>query len=154
MSEIRLWATDLAVLLVASGIMLKILPSGSERNILRFVAVLALIVAVFQLDAGKAVKSIKIEEYGASQKTDSLSEEMYSRLSSAAEDEINKYIAAQVNRFDENAQTECKIGDEDIEVHIVSEKISSEGIEEIKNILSADFECEIKIDMKERGKYD
>ena len=58
MGEIRSWALTLSVILIVTGIVMKIIPENSTKRSVKFIASLIIITCFFRLDISVAVNEL------------------------------------------------------------------------------------------------
>lgn len=152
MSDIRIWARDIALLLIATGIILKTLSSQSEKNLLRAVTALILITAVFRINTTDIQKALDIDIRDEIEcETGFINEKIESYIGKISEDAAADIIRDKVLEYDEKAEVKVKTGDERIKIEISGSTLTNAQFEKIKAELSESFEGEIVI---ERGEKD
>lgn len=151
MSEIRIWAANISVILIVTGIMMKTVTFESEKAILKFVATMLLVVTVFQLDTN-ALKSefdfdIKDE---ISESTDEKTRQLSQMLSDMSENEAVSQIKDKFKAFDEDVKLIISSENGGFYIKFKSRIISDDDAEKIEKELEEYFECAFETERDEK----
>lgn len=151
MNEIKLWAQDIALLIIVTGILIKTISSKSERKIMRMVTTLIIIVTVFRINVASVISGLEnnIEE-DINASCEEVSASLLSELSLMGENEIRQYIKKIIEKYDSAALSQINITETGIEIIISSVNISYSDTVRIKNELQPDFDCDINIKVQGR----
>lgn len=144
MSSIKFWATDVSVILIMTGIFLKMCTGKSEKNTIRFIVTLILIVTFFRFSVRDIRAEINYDLGDEINNEVSLAEEKLGGIISSAEnEEMKKYISDCITEYDKNAEVGVFISESAISVSVQSENITEEEYSAISERLENEFECEI-----------
>lgn len=145
MSSIKIWAENMALILIVTGIVMKIISSKSERLIIRLVVTMILIVSVFQVNLSPDnFYSLKIDVEDFSYKEEEIIGEIENKTVISVENKFRELIS----EYDNNSSFETDISDNVIIIKLNKSKLSDDELTEIENEMSEYFSCEVLI---ERG---
>lgn len=145
MSSIKIWAENMAIILIVTGIVMKIISSKSERLIIRLVVTMILIVSVFQVNLSPDnYYSLKIDVEDFSYKEEEIIGEIENKTVISVENKFRELIS----EYDNNLSFETDISDNVIIIKLNKSKLSDDELTEIENEMSEYFSCEVLI---ERG---
>lgn len=135
----------MALILIVTGIVMKIISSKSERLIIRLVVTMILIVSVFQVNLSPDnFYSLKIDVEDFSYKEEEIIGEIENKTVISVENKFRELIS----EYDNNSSFETDISDNVIIIKLNKSKLSDDELTEIENEMSEYFSCEVLI---ERG---
>lgn len=145
MNEIRLWATNISLILILTGILMKTVSFESERALLKFVATMLLIVTFFQINT----VAIKNElDFEIKDELSNIIVQKSSEFSKKLEEmSINKiYTTAEemFRQYDEKVILDVTSENDEIHIKFKSNIITDSEAEEVEKELKEYFECELK----------
>lgn len=145
MYSIKIWAENLALILIVTGIVMKTVSSKSERLIIRLVVIMILIVSVFQVNLSPDnFYSLKIDVEDFSYKEEEIIGEIENKTVISVENKFRELIS----EYDNSSSFETDISDNVIIIKLNKSKLSDDELTEIENEMSEYFSCEVLI---ERG---
>ena len=107
MSDIKSWAFSLCLVLIVTGVFMRLLPERSDKKTVKFVVTLILIVCVFKLDISSVGDMFKADFSGTNGEAVSEYEsELKEKISGSVNSEIEEKIAEIYKEYDENANVE------------------------------------------------
>lgn len=146
MNEIRLWATNISLVLILTGILMKTVSFESERTLLKFVATMLLIVSIFQLNTVAVKNEFDFEiKDEINDITNQKSSEFSKKLEKISINRIYKTADEIFRQYDENIVLDIKAENNEILIKFKSEIITNPEVTEIENKLEEYFECEFKM---------
>lgn len=145
MSSIKIWAENMVLILIVTGIVMKIISSKSERLIIRLVVTMILIVSVFQVNLSlNDSYSFKIDKEDFLYSQEKLIGEIENKTVISVENKFRELIEEQ----DVSPSFETQINDDVIIIKLNKSMLSDGELNEIENEMSEYFSCEVLI---ERG---
>lgn len=144
MNELRLWAADLSLVLIVTGILMKVVPEKNERKILRFVVTLLLIISVFNInisDSGMFVQTDIANEI--SEKTNEMNDDILTVLNEESIKIARNKACEIIRSVIPSADADITFSHEGLHAVISCENFSSYELDTIKTELKKEFDCEI-----------
>lgn len=144
MNSIRSWALTLSVILIVTGIVMKIVPENSTKRTVKFVASLIIITCFFRLDISAAVKELSHFDLSFSgeavnELNENLQEKILSDVNSQIQDEIDKILI----QYDKDAFSLLEFNDSKVKVKIFCNTLNISDRINFENELEKFFEDEI-----------
>lgn len=135
----------MALILIVTGIVMKIISSKSERLIIRLVVTMVIIVSVFQFNLSlNDFNSLKIDKEEFLYSQEKLIGEIENKTVISVENKFRELIS----EYDDSSLFETDISDNVIIIKLNKSKLSDDELTEIENEMSEYFSCEVLI---ERG---
>ncbi len=107
MSEIKSWAFSLCLILIVTGVFMRLLPERSDKKTVKFVVTLILIVCLFKLDISSVGDMFKADfsvENGEA--VSEYESELKEKISGSVNSETEEQIVEIYKEYDENAEIE------------------------------------------------
>ena len=119
MSEIRSWALTLSVILIVTGIVMKIIPESSAKRSVKFVGTLIIITCFFRLNISSAVNelgnfSFNFNDEAVSELNESLQGIILTDLHSQIQFEIDKILIS----YDKDSFSQVDFNDSTVKIKI------------------------------------
>ena len=144
MNSIRSWALTLSVILIVTGIVMKIVPESSTKRTVKFVASLIVITCFFRLDISAAVNELSSFDFNFDQGTvNDLNENLQGKILTDFNSQIQKKIDEILIKYDKNAFSQLEINASTVRVKIHCSSLSISDKFKIENEIERFFEDEI-----------
>ena len=144
MSEIRSWALTLSIMLIVTGIVMKIVPENSAKRTVKFVASLIIITCFFRLDISAAVNELSSFDFNFDQETvNDLNENLQEKILTDFNSQMQKKIDAILIKYDKNSFSQFEVNDSTVKVKIHYSALSISDRIKIENEIERFFEDEI-----------
>lgn len=147
MNEIRLWATNISLILILTGILMKTVSFESERALLKFVATMLLIVTFFQINTVAIKNELDFEIKDELSNINIINQKSSEFSKKLEEMSINKiYTTAEemFRQYDEKVILDVTSENDEIHIKFKSNIITDSEAEEVEKELNEYFECELK----------
>lgn len=149
MAEIKSWAFSVCIILITSGIFMRILPERSDKRNVRFIVTLILITAVFNIDISSFENAFDIGSAGEISESE-YENSLLDEISSSLCDEIEKIALGEYQDIDPSGDIKVKLEDGKIVVCIASsESLTTEKLENFKSRLETRLGEKIEISYEE-----
>lgn len=146
MNEIKIWAQDISIILIVTGILIKTVSEKSERHIMRVITTLVIVTAILRLNISAVSDSCnRTAKPEINYSYDEMSSRLYNELSNMSEKSLRDYIIEIIKTYDKNSLSEIIINENNIEIKIKSESMTGEDYESIKNRLKSEINCNITV---------
>ena len=144
MNSIRSWALTLSVILIVTGIVMKIIPENSTKRTVKFVASLIIITCFFRLDISAAVKELSNIDLNFNNETvndlnENLQGKILNDLNSQIQDKINQILI----EYDKNSFSNIEYNDSVVKVIIHYHDLKITDRIKIENEIEKFFEDKI-----------
>lgn len=144
MEDIRQWMFSVAVTLIITGVVSKIVPEKNNKSVLNFITVLVILVSVFSIDTDISEDFLKLDFGNFNASTEISQKKLNNEISEILASEIKDSVEKTVSAYAPYAKTKIEIKDDKMIVIIESNnltKSSKVAIEkEIKDNLEGNIE--------------
>lgn len=146
MSEIKNWAFSICIILITTGIFMRVLPERSDKKTVKFVAVLILIISVFKID----ISSLSdLFDFDISDENSTAVSEYEDYLVSSVNDtiisQIEEKIASEYQKIDGTFSVTVNITDETISAYISGGRhLNYSEKENLHSKIISDFKADIE----------
>lgn len=146
MSEIKSWALTVCIVLITTGVFMRILPEKSNKKSVKFVATLILLVCIFEIDVSSVKNAFDFDIEAENESTvDMYQKEISSMISSAVFDEIKEKIALECEDFSDKDSITIDDSDGKITAYVYCRTRPTEfQIESIRSRIESDIGIKVE----------
>lgn len=145
MSEIKQWALSICIILIVSGIFMRILPERSDKSVVRFVVTLILITVVFGIDISSFEDAFDLEIASESVEND-YEDSLLDKVGNSLCEQVERLAESECRSFGYDAECSAEIEDGKIVIYIASQKsLGDSEIEAVRSIIEAKLGEEAEI---------
>lgn len=146
MNDLKIKAVNISLILLITGIGIKLFSEKSEKSIIKMIVTIIVIISLFNIN----IHSLLSQEneyswFGFEEDLSQEENELKDDISKLVRDEIEEDIKNIVGGFDSSADTEIIIEESIIKINVTSEKLNSSDETEIISELKDDFDCELEL---------
>lgn len=144
MGDIRKWMFSVAVTLITTGVVSKLVPERNNKSVLNFVTVLVILITVFSIDTDISEHSFKFDFTNSNTSMEISQDKLNSEISEILSSELKDSIRKTVSNYTPDAKTRIEIKEDKMIVIIESNNLTDSvkaAIEkEIKDNLEGNIE--------------
>lgn len=143
MDDLRSRLMSIAVTLIVTGIIGKLVPEKSNKSIINFVITMVIIANAFGFDLSSFEDFTEFEISTESYQQEVLESEINNRISQMLSNEIEAETEKIVQKYDSDATVNIAFEEQVLQIKITSNSLSDYDKSEIEDEIKAKFEGEI-----------
>lgn len=144
MEDIRKWMFSVAVTLIITGVVSKLVPERNNKSVLNFVTVLVILITVFSIDTDNLEHSLKFDFANSNTSMEISQDKLNSEIKEILSSELKDSIRKTVSNYAPYAKTEIEIKEDRmiviIESNNLTDSIKTAIEKEIKDNLEGNIE--------------